>query len=128
MKRHGGTAGACSSLLLAAHGAEGRAARPPLPARQPAPAGFDANRAAARLARILGDQRPHPVDSAAGDAVRERLIAEMRGVGLEPARHRRFRLQRPTRTAARHLRAGAQPRRDHRPAARGAGFAARLPL
>ncbi len=45
---------------------------------------FDANRAAARLARVLGDQRPHPVDSDAGDAVRARLIAEMRGVGLAP--------------------------------------------
>ncbi|MGQ0589575.1 MAG: M20/M25/M40 family metallo-hydrolase [Sphingosinicella sp.] len=47
-------------------------------------AGFDANRAAARLQRILGDERPHPVDSAANDAVRARLIAEMRSVGLEP--------------------------------------------
>jgi hypothetical protein len=45
---------------------------------------FDANRAAARLARVLGDQRPHPADSDPGDAVRERLIAEMRGVGLNP--------------------------------------------
>ena len=45
---------------------------------------FDANRAAGRLERILGDQRPHPADSAAGDAARGRLIAEMRAVGLEP--------------------------------------------
>ena len=45
---------------------------------------FDAHRAAARLARILGDERPHPADSANGDAVRDRLIAELRGVGLEP--------------------------------------------
>lgn len=45
---------------------------------------FDGNRAAARLARILGDERPHPVDSPAGDAVRNRLIAEMRAVGLNP--------------------------------------------
>jgi Peptidase family M28 len=50
----------------------------------PATTGFQADRAAARLARILGDQRPHPADSANGDAVRERLIAEMRAVGLEP--------------------------------------------
>ena len=35
-------------------------------------------------ARILGDQRPHPVDSAAGDAARDRLAAEMRAAGLEP--------------------------------------------
>ena len=46
--------------------------------------GFDANRSFARLQRILGDERPHPVDSAANDAVRERLIAEMRAVGLNP--------------------------------------------
>src|ERR1044072_5178321 len=45
---------------------------------------FDPNRAAERLQRVLGDERPHPVDSAANDAVRERLIAEMRAVGLNP--------------------------------------------
>jgi Peptidase family M28 len=47
-------------------------------------AGFDANRAVARLQRILGDERPHTVDSTNGDAVRGRLIAEMRAVGLDP--------------------------------------------
>lgn len=46
--------------------------------------GFDTARAVARLQRILGDQRPHPVDSAAGDGVRERLVAELRALGLEP--------------------------------------------
>lgn len=45
---------------------------------------FDADRAFARLSRILGDERPHPVDSAANDAVRDRLVAEMKGVGLTP--------------------------------------------
>lgn len=55
-----------------------------LPAAGPSASGFDANRAHERLARILGDQRPLPVDSAANDAVRERLIAEMRAVGLNP--------------------------------------------
>ncbi|MFN3944432.1 MAG: M20/M25/M40 family metallo-hydrolase, partial [Allosphingosinicella sp.] len=45
---------------------------------------FDALRAFDRLARILGDEAPHPVDSAANDAVRERLFAEMRAVGLQP--------------------------------------------
>src|SRR3954468_13337457 len=43
---------------------------------------FDTTRALGRLRRILGDQRPHPVDSAAGDAVRDRLVAELRGIGL----------------------------------------------
>jgi len=55
-----------------------------LPAAGPSTSGFDANRAHQRLARILGDERPHPVDSGANDAVRERLIAEMRAVGLSP--------------------------------------------
>ena len=29
-------------------------------------------------------QRPHPVDSAANDAVRDRLLAELRAIGLDP--------------------------------------------
>lgn len=69
--------------LLAAMAVKGMLVALPEP---PAVAGdgFDANRAAARLQRILGDERPHPVDSTANDAVRERLIAEMRAVGLNP--------------------------------------------
>jgi hypothetical protein len=50
----------------------------------PAPGGFDTSRALARLQRVLGDQRPHPVDSAASDGVRERLIAELGALGLAP--------------------------------------------
>jgi hypothetical protein len=46
--------------------------------------GFDTARAMRRLHRILGDGRPHPVDSAANDVTRNRLMAEMRGVGLDP--------------------------------------------
>lgn len=46
--------------------------------------GFDADRAVRRLARILGDERPHAVDTDASDPVRDRLAAEMRAVGLEP--------------------------------------------
>jgi hypothetical protein len=45
---------------------------------------FNANRAMERLQNILGDQRPHPVDTAAGDAVRERLVAELRRMNLNP--------------------------------------------
>lgn len=45
---------------------------------------FDAARALHRLSRILGDERPHPVDSAANDAVRGRLLAEIRDIGFEP--------------------------------------------
>jgi hypothetical protein len=46
--------------------------------------GFDTARALARLGRVLGDQRPHPVDTAADDAVRDRLVAELRAMGLSP--------------------------------------------
>jgi hypothetical protein len=67
-------------LLLAAMALKGTLISLPSPTQT----GFQADRAAARLARILGDQRPHPADSANGDAVRARLIAEMRAVGLEP--------------------------------------------
>ncbi|MBV9884610.1 MAG: M28 family peptidase [Sphingomonadaceae bacterium] len=70
--------------LLAAMALKGALLTLPSPPAQPEAGRFDANRAAARLARVLGDQRPHPADSANGDAVRDRLIAEMRGVGLEP--------------------------------------------
>ena len=54
------------------------------PNAEAGPGAFDADRAAGRLARILGDERPHPVDSAANDAVRARLIAELRAIGLAP--------------------------------------------
>ena len=49
-----------------------------------APDQFHAASARARLARILGDQRPHPADSAADDVVRERIVAELRRMGLKP--------------------------------------------
>lgn len=58
-------------------------APPPLPAHAE-PTEFNAPRAIARLGRILGDQRAHSVDTAADDAVRDRLIAELRALGLEP--------------------------------------------
>jgi len=74
---------AALALLIGALALKGRPVDPP-PLAAPAPGAFDANRAIARLARILGDERPHPVDTAAGDAVRERLIAELRAIGLQP--------------------------------------------
>lgn len=45
---------------------------------------FNTERAFARLERILGDETPHPVDTAANDAVRERLITEIVALGFEP--------------------------------------------
>jgi len=55
-----------------------------LPPVQNAPGGFDATRAKARLALVLGDQRPHPADSAADDAVRARLVATLHQMRLKP--------------------------------------------
>jgi hypothetical protein len=75
---------ALALALLAAMALKGVLLVLPSPPATESATGFDANRAVARLQRILGDQRPHPVDSDSGDAVRERLIAELRGVGLNP--------------------------------------------
>ncbi len=45
---------------------------------------FVAELAKARLSEILGDQRPHPSDTPADDAVRARLVAQLQGMGLKP--------------------------------------------
>ncbi len=48
------------------------------------PTQFDANAARARLVRILGDETPHPVDSAGEDIVRENLLREITTLGFQP--------------------------------------------
>lgn len=45
---------------------------------------FDTDRAISRLANILGDQRAHPTDSDANDAVEARLLAQIRKSGFTP--------------------------------------------
>ena len=75
------------ALLLAGFALKGALLIPPEAAAQVAPGEFDTNRAMARLERIVGDQRPHPVDSEADDAVRDRLMAELRSMGLQPQVH-----------------------------------------
>ncbi|HEX5259801.1 MAG TPA: M20/M25/M40 family metallo-hydrolase [Sphingomicrobium sp.] len=55
-----------------------------LPPVHAGPGQFDAQRAKARLAFVLGDQHPHPADSAADDAVRARLVATLRRMSLKP--------------------------------------------
>jgi hypothetical protein len=75
--------------LLAAMALKGALLVLPAVPDEPSATSFDANRAMYRLSYILGEglgrpQLPHPVDSAQGDVVRERLIAQMRSVGLEP--------------------------------------------
>ncbi len=54
----------------------------PLPADAPLEA-FSAARAFAVLQRLLGDQAPHPTGSPANDRVRERLVSELSGLGLD---------------------------------------------
>jgi hypothetical protein len=74
-------------LLMAGFAVKGVLVEPPaLPAKL-GPNEFDTQRAIARLQRILGDEKPHSVDTAADDAVRGRLIAELRAIGLEPQVH-----------------------------------------
>lgn len=54
-------------------------------ARESAPNGeFAAGRAFEVLRRVLGDERPHPRGSEANRAVRARIEAELRRLGLEP--------------------------------------------
>ena len=71
-------------LVLGAMAIKGQLLTLPAAPRGDPVDGFDAERAVERLARVLGDERPHPVDSAANDAVRERLIGELRALGLNP--------------------------------------------
>ena len=74
-------------LLMLGFALKGALIAPPSPPLSVSPGEFDTTRAIARLQRILGDQRPHPVDSAADDAVRGRLMAELRAIGLQPRVH-----------------------------------------
>ena len=55
-----------------------------MPPVRNAPGEFNAERAKARLAYILGDERPHPADSPADDLVRARLVTTLRQMGLSP--------------------------------------------
>ena len=76
--------------LLAAMASLRGLSDPPALRTTNAPGEFDAVRAKARLARLLGDQRPHPSDSPANDAVQARLLAELRAIGLQPRVDSRF--------------------------------------
>jgi hypothetical protein len=62
-----------------------------LPGEPPAPLGADAPtnvysaaRARAELVRLLGDEAPHPIGSAANERVRARLIERLGELGFEP--------------------------------------------
>jgi hypothetical protein len=83
MRHHALLAGAML-LLIAAFALKGELLRlPDVPEARPADR-FDTRLALDGLRRVLGPQRPHPADSAEGDALRERLLAELRSLGMDP--------------------------------------------
>lgn len=67
----------------------GRQPPTPLPADAPETV-FSATRAWAVLARILGDQRPHPIGSDENHAVRRRIVAEFEALGVTVQERPRF--------------------------------------
>src|SRR5687767_7267304 len=74
-------------IVLALLGAlAGKSLLVPLPSVRAFPAAteFNVHRAFARLTDLVGDSRPHPADTLEGDAVRERLLAHLTGMGLQP--------------------------------------------
>lgn len=81
LDRNGVATLALAAALFALLMLKGAAVAPP---PVDAASDFDTPRALQRLARILGDETPHPVDSPANDAVRARLLEEIRAIGFEP--------------------------------------------
>jgi hypothetical protein len=74
-------------VLLAIAGAmaaKSMLVQPPALRLQNSPAQFDAIRAKATLANLLGDQQPHPADTDADDQVRSRLVSQLQQMGLTP--------------------------------------------
>jgi hypothetical protein len=76
--------------LLAAMAGTRWLTKPPEVRTQNAPGQFDAQRAKARLARVIGPSPAHPADTAASDGVRTRLLAELRAEGLNARVQDRF--------------------------------------
>jgi hypothetical protein len=75
---------ACAIILLVLAALAAKSVLVAPPPLHSGPGQFDAARAKARLAFLLGDQRPHPADSAADDLVRGRLVATLRQMGFRP--------------------------------------------
>lgn len=71
-------------LILAAMGLKTWLIPTPSPKPAVATGQFNVYRANARLTELLGDQQPHPADSAANDAVRDKLVAQLSEMGLQP--------------------------------------------
>ena len=72
------------AALLAAMAAKSLLVQPPALRASNSDRQFNAVRAKERLAYILGDQQPHPSDTANSDIVRARLIAQLEQIGLTP--------------------------------------------
>jgi hypothetical protein len=63
----------------------------PTPPGRTAPGtAFSGTRALDILERLLGDEAPHPIGSAANRRVEERIVTELEELGLEPEFQRRF--------------------------------------
>lgn len=73
-----------AALLMVAFAVKGLLIEPPSLPSKIGSGAFQTQRAIGRLQRILGDQRPHSVDTASDDAVRDRLVTEIRAMGLQP--------------------------------------------
>jgi len=72
------------AALFAATMVAGAVLTPPPVRGQSAADQFDAHAARERLVRILGNEAPHPIDSAAQDAVREAVLREVAALGITP--------------------------------------------
>ena len=84
MRKEGWALALILVALLALMAAKAWLVEPP-PLRAHSAAGeFDAVRAKARLAFVLGDQRPHPADTDADDQVRGRIMGLLQDMGLKP--------------------------------------------
>lgn len=65
--------------------------RTPMPKPADAPIGeFSAGRTQAVLTRLLGDQQPHPLGSAANERLRHRIVAELNTLGIPAEIRSRF--------------------------------------
>jgi hypothetical protein len=80
---------AALALLAILFAIQVRQTAPPTPLGVDADQGvFSAGRARDELSNLLGDETPHPVGSAANRAVKERLIARLTELGLQPEEQR----------------------------------------
>ena len=128
MKRAGSVAALAACSLLAVIGFKGALVAAARRRRRAAPGALRHRPGAGAAAPDPRRSGPHPVDSDANDrGPRRGWSAELQALGLDPARHRRFHLQRRRNRPDHLLRPDPQRRRDDRPG-RGPACAARVAL